>query len=63
MSKPDPVAPAVLCVKEACAYTRLCRTVLYELMKIGRVRYKMFGRKRLILVASLDELLSSLPDR
>ena len=57
------IAPAVLCVKEACAYTSLCKTVLYEMMKIGRLRYKKFGRKRLISVASLDELLASLPDR
>ena len=62
MSITDPL-PAVLSVAEACQYLRLCRTVLYELMKTGEVRYKMFGRKRLIFVASLDELLSSLPER
>lgn len=47
-------------VSEAAAMTGLSRTLLYQLMDSGKLRYSKVGRCRLIRVAELDRLVDAL---
>lgn len=46
-------------VDEACAVTGLGRTKLYELIGSGQVRTTTIGRRRLVVVRSLLELVDT----
>lgn len=45
-------------VVEACRLTGLSRAFLYELMAQGALRFTCVGRRRLIFVRSLREMLA-----
>jgi excisionase family DNA binding protein len=63
MSRRTDVAdvPAVLYgVEEAAVALRLSRSVLYELIRSGRLRTVKQGRRRLVPVAALAEYVASL---
>ena len=56
-----PVVPAVLYdVDEAAEALRLSRSVLYELIRSGRLRTVKQGRRRLVPVSALAEYVDSL---
>lgn len=57
------IAPAFFKVSDAVAYSSLSRSQIYKLLKQGRVRSKYLGSRNLIVRASLDEFLNSLPDQ
>jgi excisionase family DNA binding protein len=50
-----------LCVNEACDYASIGKTLLYEMIRSGRIAGMTLGKRRLILRESLDKLLT--PDR
>lgn len=50
--------PVMHSIEEAVGLTRLSRTTLYELMRAGRLTYCRIGRRRLIPVRALDELVA-----
>ena len=51
--------PKVVSVEEAAAMLGIRRTALYALMGHGKVRTHKVGRRRLVSVASIEELLRS----
>jgi excisionase family DNA binding protein len=55
------VVPAVLYgVDEAATALRLSRSLIYELIRTGRLRSVKQGRRRLVPVSALDEYVASL---
>jgi excisionase family DNA binding protein len=59
-----PAVPAVLYdVDEAAEALRLSRSVLYELIRSGRLRTVKQGRRRLVPVSALAEYVDSLGRR
>jgi excisionase family DNA binding protein len=59
-----PAVPAVLYdVAEAAEALRLSRSVLYELIRSGRLRTVKQGRRRLVPVSALAEYVDSLGGR
>lgn len=55
------VVPAVLYgVDEAAIALRLSRSLIYELIRSGRLRSVKQGRRRLVPVIALDEYVASL---
>lgn len=58
------VVPAVLYgVDEAAIALRLSRSLIYELIRNGRLRSVKQGRRRLVPVSALDEYVASLEDQ
>ena len=56
-----PAVPAVLYdVDEAAEAPRLSRSVLYELIRSGRLRIVKQGRRRLVPVSALADYVDSL---
>jgi excisionase family DNA binding protein len=55
-----PGAPVLYRVDEAAEALRLSRSVLYELIRSGRLRTVKAGRRRLVPVAALTEYVASL---
>ena len=61
VSKARATVPAVLYrVDEAAEALRLSRSLLYELIRSGRLRTVKQGRRRLVPVAALAEYVNSL---
>ena len=59
--RPVTSVPAVLySVDEAASALRLSKSVLYELIRSGRLRTVKAGRRRLVPVAALSEYVASL---
>ena len=59
--RPIIAVPAVLySVDEAASALRLSKSVLYELIRSGRLRTVKAGRRRLVPVAALTEYVASL---
>ncbi len=55
------VVPAVLYgVDEAASALRLSRSLIYELIRSGRLRSVKQGRRRLVPVSALNEYVASL---
>lgn len=54
------VAPVLYSVEEAAEALRLSRSVIYELIRSGRLRTVKQGRRRLVPVHALDEYVMSL---
>ncbi|UVO28557.1 helix-turn-helix domain-containing protein [Bradyrhizobium arachidis] len=53
-----PFAERLTCtIDEACQATGLGRTMLYELIGAGKLDTRSVGRRRLVLVSSLQSLL------
>jgi excisionase family DNA binding protein len=59
---PDPqiLPPLIVSVDEACRMLSLCRTVMYEEIKSGRIKSFKRGKSRLITVASLHEWIAAM---
>ena len=55
------IQPSVLTIPEAVAYTRRSRATLYKLIKEGKLEARKAGRRTLIPVSTLDEMLAGLP--
>lgn len=55
------IQPVALTIPEAVAYTRRSRATLYKLINEGSIEARKAGRRTLLMVASLDEMLASLP--
>ena len=55
-----PVPAMLYGVDEAANALRLSRSVLYEVIRSGRLRTVKAGRRRLVPVAALDEYVDSL---
>jgi excisionase family DNA binding protein len=59
--KEPPMVPAVLYrVDEAADALRLSRSLIYELIRSGRLTTVKAGRRRLVPVSALEEYVSSL---
>jgi len=56
------VVPVLYTVGEAAEALRLSRSVIYELIRSGRLRTVKQGRRRLVPVHALDEYVTSLGD-
>jgi len=56
----SPVARVLYRVDEAVEALRLTRSVLYELIRSGRLHTAKAGRRRLVPVAALTEYVASL---
>jgi excisionase family DNA binding protein len=54
------VVPVLYTVGEAAEALRLSRSVIYELIRSGRLRTVKQGRRRLVPVHALDEYVASL---
>ena len=54
------VVPVLYEVDEAAEALRLSRSLLYELIRSGRLRTVKAGRRRLVPVSALDEYVASL---
>ena len=50
-----------LSVKEACETSSLGRTTFYKLLKSHRIPAHKCGRRTLVLLGELEEMLNSLP--
>lgn len=55
-----PVVPILYSVDEAAAALRLSKSLLYELIRSGRLRTVKAGRRRLVPVSALAEYVASL---
>jgi len=56
------VTPLLLNVDEAAEALRLSRSLLYELIRSGRLRTVKAGRRRLVPVSALGEYVVSLSE-
>ncbi len=56
------IPPVLYRVNEAAEALRLSRSVLYELIRSGRLRTVKQGRRRLVPVAALDEYVALLEE-
>lgn len=54
------VVPVLYSVDEAAEALRLSRSVIYELIRSGRLRTVKQGRRRLVPVHALEEYVASL---
>ena len=55
---PEGARPLAVSVKTACKLVGVGRTSMWALIKSGRVRTVSIGRRRLVIYASLETLLS-----
>ena len=56
----SPVQPILYGVDEAATALRLSRSLIYELIRSGRLRSVKQGRRRLVPVSALEEYVASL---
>lgn len=54
------IPPVLYRVEEAAEALRLSRSVIYELIRSGRLRTVKEGRRRLVPVVALDEYVAGL---
>jgi excisionase family DNA binding protein len=60
MSMHIPVGERLTCtVKDACAFSSIGKTKLYELINNGVLATSRVGRRRLVVVSSLREMLET----
>ncbi len=60
MKREREVQPVVYRVEEAAQALRLSRSVVYELIRSGKLRTVKHGSRRLVPVAALSEFVESL---
>ena len=59
--EPERVAHAAFCrIPEACAFSAISRTRLYELASAGHIKFVKLGRRTLVDMTSLNSFLASL---
>ena len=58
----EPPAPISVSVEQAAAMTGLSRSTLYEHIATGRLKSRVAGRRRIILVDELRRFLTELPE-
>lgn len=67
MTKPanggDDTPSGYLSVLEACAYARMGRTRIYELIAAGELRIKKLGSRTLVSKSSIDKLMARLTSK
>ena len=51
------VRPIALTVTDAVALSGICRTQIFQFIKEGKLRTALIGRHRLVMMASLEELI------
>ena len=51
--------PVAVPVREACRIAGIGRSSLYKLMRVGALESIAIGRRRLILLASLEKVLAN----
>ena len=49
--------PRTMTVQHACKYSGVCHSTIYNLIKAKKIESCTVGRRRLIVVSSLDRLL------
>jgi len=52
--------PRLLAIKQAIFELGIGRTAIYELIKEGKLKTVMIGRRRLVPVEAIEELIASL---
>ena len=55
---PEGARPLTVSVKTACKLVGVGKTTMWALIKSGRVRTVSIGRRRLVIYASLETLIS-----
>ena len=53
--------PKALSIEQVCRVSGVGKTKLYELIAVGILKSRKVGRRRLVLLADLNEFLQSLP--
>lgn len=61
MSNQTQITPAMLTIADAAKYAGFSRSRIYEELSAGRIDARKAGRRTLIVRASIDEMLASLP--
>jgi excisionase family DNA binding protein len=54
----EPQERSAFTIADAVAYTSIGKTRLYEFMLAGKLPFKQLGKRRLLLRADLDRLIS-----
>ena len=62
MDHPTPITPRVLRVEEAARALGIGRSLLYELIRSGRLRSFKVGSRRLIPASAIDEAIATLTE-
>jgi len=57
MQNHEQTQPLAVTVREACRLTGIGRTLLYDMIRDGRVKALRLGRRRLVTTASLNALI------
>ncbi|MEX2650364.1 MAG: helix-turn-helix domain-containing protein [Alphaproteobacteria bacterium] len=57
-----PVGVLAVSVGDAATSIGVCRSLLYEAMRRGELRFRKLGRRRLVLVADLTSFVENLPN-
>ena len=57
MQNHEQTQPLAVTVREACRLTGIGRTLLYDMIRDGRVNALRLGRRRLVTTASLNALI------
>ncbi|MER7330943.1 MULTISPECIES: helix-turn-helix domain-containing protein [unclassified Micromonospora] len=60
MYAPTPIDPRVLRVEEAARALGIGRSLVYDLIRSGRLRSFKVGSRRLIPAAAIDEVITTL---
>jgi excisionase family DNA binding protein len=62
MKSDIPIEPAALSIEQACAFTGLGKTKIYELIGARALKTRRLGRRRLVLRRDLQEFLETLSE-
>ncbi|SCG19734.1 transcriptional regulator, AlpA family [Micromonospora echinofusca] len=62
MDSPTLITPRVLRVEEAARALGIGRSLVYELIRSGRLRSFKVGSRRLIPAAAIDEVITTLTE-
>lgn len=62
MDIPTPITPRVLRVEEAARALGIGRSLVYDLIRSGRLRSFKVGSRRLIPATAIDEVITTLTE-
>ncbi|MEV4764709.1 MULTISPECIES: helix-turn-helix domain-containing protein [unclassified Micromonospora] len=62
MDAPTPITPRVLRVEEAAQALGIGRSLVYDLIRSGRLRSFKVGSRRLIPSVAIDEVIATLTE-